>query len=86
VGRVAAPREKEHSSDARFGTRLRASVPVGPARLVLVRSEREGIAGEHSRFGARKTGALAASARYGARPTLELLEAPGEMERRPHSS
>jgi hypothetical protein len=36
VGRVAATRERQHSSDARFGTRLRASVSVGPARSQLV--------------------------------------------------
>jgi hypothetical protein len=35
-----APRKTQHSSDARFGTRLRASVSVGPARSRVVPSER----------------------------------------------
>jgi hypothetical protein len=33
---MPSPRETQHSSDARFGTRLRTSVPVGPARSRFV--------------------------------------------------
>jgi hypothetical protein len=44
----AAPlREQQHSSDARFGTRLQTSVPVGPARSRFVQS----VSGEDVRGG-----------------------------------
>ena len=43
-------RDKQHSSDARFDTRLQASVPVGLARLVLVLSERVAASGADASF------------------------------------
>ena len=47
-------REKQHSSDARFGTRLRASDRVGPARSCFVRSGRLGPDHRRARLRAKR--------------------------------
>jgi len=50
----AALRETEHSSDARFATRLQASRPAGPARSCFVQSSSDRGVDEHFCIGVAK--------------------------------